>query len=90
MNARLARCRALLDDLSLDGVVVGAAADVRYLCGFRGADATLIIGREVALICTDARYWEQVREEAAVSAIRSAPRASTSSNPAASSRTCSQ
>jgi len=65
MNDRLARCRALLDDLSLDGVVVGAAADVRYLCGFRGEDATLIVGRDAALICTDARYWEQVREEAA-------------------------
>ena len=32
--------------------------------GFRGEDATLIIGRDVALICTDARYWGQVREEA--------------------------
>ena len=63
MSARLARCRGLLDDLGLDGVVVCEAADVRYLCGFRGEDATLIIGRDAALICTDARYWEQVSEE---------------------------
>ena len=64
MNDRLARCRALLDDLGLDGVVVGEPADVRYLCGFRGEDTTLIIGHDVALICSDARYWGQVREEA--------------------------
>jgi len=63
MKDRLARCRTLLDDLGLDGVVVREAADVRYLSGFRGADTTLVIGREVALICSDARYWEQVHEE---------------------------
>jgi Xaa-Pro aminopeptidase len=64
MNDRLARCRALLDDLGLDGVVVGGSADVRYLSGFRGDDTTLVIGRDVALICSDARYWGQAREEA--------------------------
>jgi Xaa-Pro aminopeptidase len=63
MNHRLPRCRALLDDHGLDGVVVSGAADVRYLSGFRGDDATLVIGRDAALICTDSRYWEQVREE---------------------------
>jgi Xaa-Pro aminopeptidase len=65
MTDRLARCRAILDDLSLDGVVVGEPADVRYLSGFRGEDTMLVVGRDVALICTDARFWEQVREEAA-------------------------
>jgi len=64
MSDRLPRCRALLDDLGLDGVVVGEPADVRYLCGFRGEATTLIIGRDIALICSDARYWEQAREEA--------------------------
>ena len=64
MNDRLARCRAVLDDLGLDGVVVGEPADVRYLSGFRGDDTMLIVGAEVALICTDARFWEQAREEA--------------------------
>jgi Xaa-Pro aminopeptidase len=64
VNDRLARCRALLNDLGLDGVVVGGVADVRYLSGFRGDDTTLVIGRDVALICSDARYWGQAREEA--------------------------
>jgi Xaa-Pro aminopeptidase len=65
MSVRLARLRALLDDLRLEGVVVGAPADVRYLSGFRGDDTMLVVGREVALLCTDARFWEQARDEAA-------------------------
>jgi Xaa-Pro aminopeptidase len=64
MNDRVARCRSLLDELGLDGIVVSAPADVCYLSGFRGDDTTLVVGREAVLICTDARYWEQAREEA--------------------------
>ena len=60
---RLARCRALLDPLGLDGVVVSSLSDVRYLSGFRGEDATLVVGRDAALIVTDSRFYEQVREE---------------------------
>ncbi len=62
-HGRLARCRALLDGLRLDALLVSAAPDVRYLSGFRGADATLVVGREDALIVTDSRYVEQVHEE---------------------------
>ena len=36
---------------------------MRYLSGFRGEDTTLVIGRDVALICTDSRYFAQVHEE---------------------------
>ncbi len=64
MNDRLAQCRALLAELGLDGVVVGEPADIRYLSGFRGDDTMLVVGRDAALICTDARFWEQAREEA--------------------------
>ena len=63
MNDRLARCRAAVERLGVDGVLVTDPEDVRYLSGFRGADATLVVGASVAVICTDARYWEQVREE---------------------------
>ena len=38
---------------------------MRYLSGFRGEDATLVVGREAALIVTDSRYFEQVHEEVA-------------------------
>ncbi len=63
MNERLDRCRALLQGLRVDGVLVTDPVDVRYLSGFRGEDATLVIGEDVALLCTDSRFWEQVREE---------------------------
>jgi Xaa-Pro aminopeptidase len=60
---RLARCRAVLEPLRLDAIVVTDLHDVRYLSGFRGEDTTLVVGREVALIVTDSRYFEQVHEE---------------------------
>jgi Xaa-Pro aminopeptidase len=63
MNGRLERCRALLPRLAVDGVLVSDPDDVRYLSGFHGDDATLVIGPDAATICTDARYWEQVSEE---------------------------
>jgi Xaa-Pro aminopeptidase len=63
MNTRLERCRDLLAGLGLDGILVTDPVDVRYLSGFRGDDATLVVGAESAVLCTDARYWTQVREE---------------------------
>jgi Xaa-Pro aminopeptidase len=63
MAERLRRCREVLAGLALDGVIVSGAGDVRYLSGFRGDDTILVIGPATALICADARYWEQVREE---------------------------
>jgi Xaa-Pro aminopeptidase len=63
VTGRLDRARALLEELRLDVLLVSHSHDVRYLSGFRGDDAMLLIGRELALICTDARYWTQVAEE---------------------------
>ena len=65
MNARLDRCRRLLDGLRVDGVIVTDPVDVRYLSGFRGDDATLVVGHAAALLCADSRFWEQVQEEVA-------------------------
>jgi len=61
--SRLERCRALLDELGVEAFLVNDPVDVRYLSGFRGDDTTLLVGADFALICADARYWEQVREE---------------------------
>jgi Xaa-Pro aminopeptidase len=63
MTDRLERCRALLPRLGIDGLLVSDPEDVRYLSGFRGDDATLVVGADAASICADARYWEQVHEE---------------------------
>jgi Xaa-Pro aminopeptidase len=65
MNARLERCRRLLSRLRVDGILVSDPVDVRYLSGYRGDDATLVIGHAAASLCTDSRFWEQVREEVA-------------------------
>ena len=62
---RLERVRGLLAALSIDAVLVSDLADVRYLSGFRGEDTTLLVGRDAALICTDSRFWGQVRQEVA-------------------------
>ncbi len=61
--SRLERCRGLLGGLRVDALLVSDAVDVRYLSGFRGDDTTLLVGADFAFICTDARYWDQVREE---------------------------
>jgi Xaa-Pro aminopeptidase len=63
VTSRLAGVRGLLDALALDAVVVSAAVDVRYLSGFRGEDAVLVVSRDEALICSDSRFWAQIREE---------------------------
>jgi Xaa-Pro aminopeptidase len=62
-KARLAAARELLAAQGLDALLVSHAADVRYLSGFRGEDAALVIAADVALICTDSRFWAQVHEE---------------------------
>ena len=65
MSDRLERCRALLEAAGVDGIVVSDAVDVRYLSGFLGDDAALVVTRDAALICTDSRFWEQVHAEVA-------------------------
>jgi Xaa-Pro aminopeptidase len=62
-RSRLERCRGLLGELRVDALLVSDATDVRYLSGFRGDDTTLLLGADFAYICTDARFWDQVREE---------------------------
>ena len=63
MNERLDRLRRRFERLRVDGVLVSDPVDVRYLSGFRGDDATLVVGHGAALLCTDSRFWEQVHEE---------------------------
>jgi len=63
MNVRIERCRRLLSGMGLDGVLVSDPVDVRYLSGFLGDDATLLVGAEAALICTDSRFWAEVADE---------------------------
>lgn len=60
---RLTALRAALAEHELDGLLVSAPASIRYLSGFTGSLAYLLIGLEVAEILGDSRYWVQMEEE---------------------------
>ena len=66
---RIDRLRAKLDEHKLDGlfIVSGESASPvnrRYLSGFTGTSAYLLITRDDAVIATDFRYWEQAAQQA--------------------------
>ena len=61
---RLTALRQRLIDLELDGVVVTAPENIRYLSGFTGSLGYLIIGTDAAEILGDSRYWLQMEAEA--------------------------
>ena len=65
MSDRLARLRRLLTARDLDAVLVSEPADVRYLSGFCGDEAVLLLSRHAAFIGTDSRFWAQVAAEVA-------------------------
>ncbi len=64
MNDRLAALRRLLIDRKLDAVLVTDVTDIRYLSGFRGDEAILVVSDEHAFICADSRFWVQIAGEA--------------------------
>jgi Xaa-Pro aminopeptidase len=72
-DARLAALRSLLDERSLDGLLLSRTANKRYYSGFRLGDAegptsgfagTLLVTRDATLILADSRYTEQAAKEA--------------------------
>jgi Xaa-Pro aminopeptidase len=72
-DARLAALRRVLDDRSLDAVLLSRTANKRYYSGFRLSDAegptsgfagTLLVTRDASLILADSRYTEQAEHEA--------------------------
>jgi Xaa-Pro aminopeptidase len=63
MTDRLRRAQAQLAAMNLDGYVVSHLPHIRYLCGFSGSNALLLVGSRRAEFFTDGRYSEQVRTE---------------------------
>jgi len=47
----------------LDGLLVSGAANIRYLTGFSGSSAILVVSHQERLLITDYRYASQAREE---------------------------
>jgi Xaa-Pro aminopeptidase len=67
-NPRLAGARRLLHDNNLDALLIRQAEEtptynVRYLSGFTGSAAVLVVGRETQLIASDSRYWGQIEKQ---------------------------
>jgi Xaa-Pro aminopeptidase len=66
---RLERLRARLDEHKLDGLFIVSGENAspvnrRYLSGFTGTSAYLLVTKDDAAIATDFRYWEQAQQQA--------------------------
>ncbi|EWM11740.1 aminopeptidase P family N-terminal domain-containing protein, partial [Kutzneria sp. 744] len=48
--------RRLLEEHALDGLLVTNLLNVRYLTGFTGSNAALLVTTDGAVFCTDGRY----------------------------------
>jgi Xaa-Pro aminopeptidase len=60
---RIDRLRAKLVDSQLDGVLISAAENRRYLSGFTGSSGYLLITHDKAILATDFRYTEQASKQ---------------------------
>jgi len=64
MNLRLSKLCQRLESHKMAALLVAAPENVRYLSGFTGGDAMLLVTGKDALLLTDSRFTEQVRLEA--------------------------
>lgn len=64
-DRRGARLAALVDAFTneVDGLLVSSLPNIRYLTGFSGSNALLLVTRSARLLVTDFRYDTQVRAE---------------------------
>ena len=67
---RLRRLTAELDENGLDYLLVTHLPNVRYLCGFTGSAAALLVSDGGCILFTDGRYRTQAREEVADAQVR--------------------
>lgn len=68
MQERIARRRVnrlwkLIRPSGLDGMLIGSPENIRYLCGFSGSEAVLVVSRDGTVFLTDGRYTTQARQE---------------------------
>lgn len=62
---RPGRLRARLDDAGCDGLLVTNMSNIRYLTGFTGSAAMLLVTPELVLFVTDGRYRDQATSQLA-------------------------
>ena len=61
--SRVARLRGLVDDAQCDALVVTELTNIRYLTGFTGSAAVLLVGHEELLFVSDGRYQTQSHQQ---------------------------
>lgn len=61
---RLSAVRAQLPQWKVDGVLISSPSNRRWLSGFTGSNAYLLVTHDKALLATDFRYWGQAAEQA--------------------------
>ena len=66
--SRADRLRELMAAAGLDSLLVHNLTNIRYLTGFTGSNATVLVTPARVLLCTDGRYTEQARDEVGDSA----------------------
>lgn len=62
-SIRLQKLRKLLDQLDLDAFLITFPPHLRYISGFSGSSGAALVKRNSALILTDGRYSQQIRQE---------------------------
>ncbi len=62
-DARLTRLRRSLAESGLDAMLVSALPNIRYLTGFSGSNALVVVTPTDCLLLTDFRYATQVKQE---------------------------
>jgi Xaa-Pro aminopeptidase len=60
---RLSRLRVAIEESNLDWLLVTHLPNIRYLCGFTGSTAALLIATPVSILFTDGRYRTQAKQE---------------------------
>ena len=66
---RATRLRAALEPAGCDALLVSHLTNIRYLTGFTGSAAILVVAADGLLFVTDGRYAEQAQEELAVAGV---------------------
>lgn len=61
--SRAARLRATLDDLGCDGLIVSDLTNIRYLSGFTGSAAIMLVTADRLVFVSDGRYTTQADQE---------------------------
>ncbi len=61
---RLQAVRRQFDGWGVEALLVTSRPNCRWLSGFSGSAASLLISAHAAVLATDARYWEQARDQA--------------------------